>query len=271
MIQYRERTALVTGASSGIGMVFAEELARRGANLLLAARSADTLSALAERLQKERGIQARALPVDLAQERAADELVAAASRAGFSIDILVNNAGFGSHGRYETLAVEREHKEIMVNVVSLARLTHLVLPGMLQRGQGIIMNVASNAAFQPLPFMATYGATKAFVLSFTEALWGENRGGPVRVLAVCPGPTETPFFKVVGTEHGESEKKRTAHQLVLGALRALERGKICYIDGAKNRLQARSIRLAPRKVVAMGAAAFLRPRPRSEKKATQSL
>ena len=142
----------------------------------------------------------------------------------------------------------------------MARLTHLVVPGMLSRGAGIILNVASTAAFQPLPYMAIYGATKAFVLSFTEALWAELRDRNIRVLAVCPGPTRTNFFKVVGDERAAGVGKRRApEEVVAGALKALERGASCYVDGRRNLLQVEALRLAPRRVVASGAAAVLKP------------
>jgi short-subunit dehydrogenase len=258
-IDYHGKTALVTGASSGIGRAFAEALAARGANLLLAARSEKALAVVSEELRRKHGVTARAVAVDLSEEHGPDQLIESVGKV--PIDILVNNAGFATYGRFEVLPVERDHREIMLNVTAVARLTHLVLPSMLTRGAGIILNVASTAAFQPLPFMAIYGATKAFVLSFTEALWAELRDRNVRVLAVCPGPTQTNFFTVVGDERAAGVgKRRTPDQVVSGALHALERGASCYVDGRRNLLQVEAIRLAPRRVVASGAAAVLRPR-----------
>ena len=262
VIDYRGKTALVTGASSGIGRAFAEALAARGANLLLAARSEKVLAELADGLHRKHGVSARAITVDLGREDGPDRLLESAGGAAAQIDILVNNAGFGTYGRFEELRVDRDHQEVMLNVTALARLTHLVLPSMLARGAGILMNVASTAAFQPLPFMAIYGATKAFVLSFTEALWAELKDRSIRVLAVCPGPTETNFFKSVGDERAAGVgKRRTPEQVVSGALRALARGASCYVDGRRNLLQIQALRLAPRRVVASGAAAVLKPKP----------
>jgi hypothetical protein len=258
-IDHHGKTALVTGASSGIGRAFAEALAARGANLVLAARSERVLADLSEELHRKHGVTARAVAVDLSEEKGPDQLIASVGKV--PIDILVNNAGFATYGRFEELAADRDHREVMLNVTAVARLTHLVLPSMLTRGAGIILNVASTAAFQPLPFMAIYGATKAFVLSFTEALWAELRDRNIRVLAVCPGPTQTNFYKVVGDERAAGVgKRRTPEQVVAGALKALERGASCYVDGRRNLLQIEALRLAPRRVVAGGAAAVLRPR-----------
>jgi uncharacterized protein len=259
MIDYRGRTALVTGASSGIGREFAAALAARGARLLLAARSRDRLESAARELAEAHGADARPVEVDLSTEEGPDRALRAAEASGLTVDILVNNAGFGTHGAYENIDPDRAHREVMLNVTALERLTHRVLPGMLLRGWGVVINVASTAGFQPLPYMAVYGATKAFVLSLSQALWGECRGRNVRVLAVCPGPTETEFFRTAG-EGASHGKRRTSAQVVSGALRALERGQPCFIDGAANFLAAQSIRIAPRRVVIAGASAMLKPR-----------
>jgi uncharacterized protein len=260
MIDYSNKTALVTGASSGIGRAIAIELARRGARVVLAARSADRLEAAAAQIRSAHGVDARPLAVDLSVEAGPDRAFDAVRKMGLDVDVLVNNAGFGSFGFFESLPLEREHREIMVNVVALARLTHLAVPGMLARGGGVIMNVASTAAFQPLPYMATYAATKAFVLSFTEALWAEYRNRGIRVLAVCPGATDTDFFNVVGTEQAAGGKKRPVEGVVRGAFLALERNKTCFIDGGRNWFQAHLIRIAPRKAVVSGAAAVMYPK-----------
>ena len=260
MIDYRGRTALITGASSGIGKVFAETLAGRGARVLLTARSGEKLSSLAAEIARAHGADARPVEADLSTEGGPDGLFETIRGMGLPIDILVNNAGFGTHGAFDTLPADRDHQEIMLNVAALERLTHLAVPGMLARGWGVIVNVASTAAFQPLPYMAVYGATKAFVLSFSEALWGEYRKSGLRVLAVCPGPTATDFFRLVGSQSMAVGRIRSPEQVVSGALKALERGKPSYIDGARNFLQAQSIRLAPRKAVLLGASAVMRPR-----------
>jgi len=261
MLSYANKTALVTGASSGIGEAFAEELARRGARVLLTARSEKKLEALADRITSQFNVDAHAIPADLSSESSTEAIFNSIKGLGFSVDLLINNAGFGTYGPFESHSVDREHQEIMVNVASLVRLTHLALPGMLAAGGGIIMNVASTAAFQPLPYMAVYAATKAFVLSFSEALWAEYRGRNVRVLAVCPGATETNFFAVVGSDQAAGGgKKRPVAGVVAGAFRALERGKASFIDGGGNFLRANVIRLAPRRAVVQGAAAIMRPR-----------
>ncbi|HUZ17266.1 MAG TPA: SDR family oxidoreductase [Spirochaetia bacterium] len=260
MIDYANKTALVTGASSGIGRAVAIELARRGARVVLAARSADRLEALAAQIRSAHGVDAWPLAVDLSVEAGPDRAFDAVRKMDLDVDVLVNNAGFGSFGFFESLPLDREHREIMLNVVALARLTHLTVPGMLARGSGIIMNVASTAAFQPLPYMATYAATKAFVLSFTEALWAEYRNRGIRVLAVCPGATDTDFFNIVGTEQAAGGKKRPVEGVVRGAFRALERNKTCFIDGGRNWFQAHLIRIAPRKAVVSGAAAVMYPK-----------
>jgi len=263
MIDYRGRTALVTGASSGIGRAFAVSLAARGARLVLAARSRDRLEALAAELERTHGAFARPVQVDLSTEDGPDRAMAAARAAGLEVDVLVNNAGFGTHGGYESLAADRDHREVMLNVAALERLTHLAVPGMLARGWGVVVNVASTAGFQPLPYMAVYGATKAFVLSFSQALWGEYRDRGVRVLAVCPGPTETDFFRIAG-EGAAHGRKRTVDQVVTGSLKALDRGRPVFIDGPSNVLAAQSIRLAPRRAVIRGASAILKPRRAGE-------
>ncbi len=261
MVDLRNKTALVTGASSGIGRAFALALASRGANVLLASRSQSELERLAAQIERESHVRARAIPVDLSSEDGADRAFDAANKTGGTVDVLVNNAGFGTYGRFESLPVERDHREIMLNVVALARLTHLAVPGMLERGFGIVMNVASTSAFQPLPYMAVYAATKAFVLSFSEALWAEYRDRGIRVLAVCPGPTDTAFFRVVGDEQAAGVgRRRSPEQVVAGSLKALDRGKSFYVDGKLNYLQAFAIRLSPRRLTVQGAAAILKPK-----------
>jgi short-subunit dehydrogenase len=260
VIDYHDITALVTGASSGIGKAFAETLARRGANVLLAARSADSLAALAETLRRDHGVRAHAIPVDLSTAEGPDRAFDAARKTGLPIDLLVNNAGFGMHGQLDRLPTDRLQSQVMLNVAALARLTRLALPDMLMRHKGFLINVASMAAFQPLPYMAIYGATKAFVLSFSLALWAEYRGRNIGVLAVCPGTTETDFFRVVGTEGAAVGRKRPAQGVVDGALRALERGRPLFIDGTVNFLRTIGIRLAPRRVAVQGAGAVMRPR-----------
>jgi len=257
---YKGKTALVTGASSGIGEAFARELAARGMDLVLVARSEDKLRALAAELARGHGIRADVIASDLGREGAAVRLYHEVEGLGMRVDMLLNNAGFGAYGPFETLSPDRDHAEVMLNVTAVVDLTHAFLPAMAERGDGAVINVGSTAGFQPLPYMAVYGATKAFVLSFSEALWAEYRGRGVRVLALCPGATETPFFGVVGAEEASVGRRRTPQQVVATGLRALERGRGSAIDGAFNYWLAQTPRLTPRGLTALIGKRLMRPR-----------
>src|SRR5579875_424389 len=191
-------TALITGASSGLGEQFAYALARRRYGLVLTARRAERLNAVAETSRKLGAEIATAIPVDLARRDAPREIFQRVQEAKTHVDYLVNNAGFGTNGRFHELRIERELEEIDLNVTALVAMTRLFLPAMVERRAGTIINVASTAAFQAVPYMATYAATKAFVLNFTEALAGELAGTGVRVSALCPGPVRTEFQAVAG-------------------------------------------------------------------------
>ncbi len=259
MFIYKNKTALITGASTGIGARFARELAARGMNLILAARSLDKLNALADELKLQHKIHVEVLGIDLAVENAAEKVRAEVERLQMPVDLLVNNAGFGTYGRFHELDTARDHHEIMLNVAALVDLTHQFLPAMVTRKSGGVINVASTAAFQPLPFMAVYGATKAFVLSFSEALWAEYKDQNIHVLALCPGATETPFFQTVGTEDAAMGKKETPEQVVAVGLRAFERNQSHVISGTKNWLLAQTSRFAPRSIVARISKYVMRP------------
>jgi len=241
--------ALVTGASMGIGEAFADALAARGHDLALAARSSDALERIAERLRAAHGVAIEIVPVDLSDVANVEPLVARTEARFGRIDLLVNNAGFGAHGRFATLDAARQLEMIRLNVESLVALAHRVLPGLLARRSGGIINVGSTAAFQPVPYMAVYGATKAFVLSFSEALHEEYRSHGVTVLALNPGQTSTNFFKVSG-EDGRVGTARTSQQVVETGLRALARRRSYVIDGTQNRILAFSPRLIPRELIA---------------------
>jgi len=243
---YKDKTALITGASSGIGAAFAKRLAAEGTHLLLVARSEEKLHALASQLTNQYAIHAEVIVADLSSVGIAHTVFAETQRRGLTVDILINNAGFGTYGSFETLDAEREQEEIRLNVATLVDLTHSFLPLMLARHQGAIINVASLAAFQPIPYMAVYAASKAFVLSFSEALWGEYRTKGVRILAVSPGETATEFFRVVGDEYVAPAKLETPEQVVQVALRALEQGRSSVISGRQNALLANSSRFFPR-------------------------
>ncbi len=198
MVVYRGSTALVTGAPKGLGEVFADALAARGMNLVLLARSVEALQALAERLTANYGVQCVALNVDLADPSAVTQIGAELKRRGIQVDLLINNAGLGLTGDFLSHDIWKE-QAAMVNVQALVALTHFFGGEMAIRGKGGIINLASNSAFQPLPYMATYAAAKAFVLYFSEALQHKLKDRGVRVMAACPGPTATSFFDGTST------------------------------------------------------------------------
>jgi hypothetical protein len=195
-------TALITGASSGIGEQFAYALAREKYDLVLTARREDRLNVVAGNARERGASRAEIIAIDLANHDSPRQIFERISAAQIEIDYLINNAGFGTTGRFDRLPLERELEEIDLNVTSLVALTHLFLPAMAARRRGTIINVASTAAFQALPYMATYAATKAFVLSFTEAVAGEMAGTGVRVMALCPGPVRTEFQAIAKNERG---------------------------------------------------------------------
>jgi short-subunit dehydrogenase len=251
-------TALVTGASSGIGEAFARALAGRGEDVVLIARSAGRLEAIAAELTAMHGIRAETIAADLADVGTPDAIVAELVARAIVVDTLVNNAGFGTHGEFAALDPQRERDEIAVNVYAPVALTRALLPGMLSRKRGAIINVASTAAFQPVPYMATYGATKAFMLSFSEALAEEVRAYGVRVVALCPGQTETAFF--TGIDEARIGRARTPEQVVATGLRALDRGTVVVVDGFSNYALANSSRFAPRRLVSRLVAAVERPK-----------
>lgn len=257
---YTGKTALITGASSGIGEVFARALAGRGMNLLLVARSEDKLNALAGELGRQHGIRAEVIAADLSDTTSPEHIYAETQKRGLNVDLLVNNAGFATHGAFEATSGERQHEEIMVNVTALVDLTHLFLSAMLARGDGGVINVASTAGFLPLPYMAVYGATKAFVLSFSEALWGEYQHRGVRVLALCPGATDTAFFEVVGTNQASVGRRASPQAVVEAGLRAFEQGRLNTIPGAMNVVTANLPRILPRRSIVGIIANMYRPK-----------
>ncbi len=252
-------TTLITGASSGIGEVFARKLAARGDNVLLVARSEDKLMTLCNELGRINSIRAQYVAMDLSQPDAPARLFAEAQQRELEIDLLINNAGFGSMGDFAKLDLARELNMIDLNVRALVELTQRFLVPMRERKRGAIINVASTAGFQPVPFMATYAATKAFVLSFSEALWEENRPYGIKVLALCPGVTETGFFEAAHMEQRPPGRIiQTADDVVDTALRGLKRGKSHIISGWANFLMIESERLVPRSFVARMAGKVLR-------------
>lgn len=237
---------LITGASAGLGDEFARQFAKRGHRLVLAARRKDRLDALAAELGN-----ARAVEIDLSASGAAAELIADIERNGETVDILINNAGFGLIGKFAELDAVREREMIDLNVGTLTELCRAVAPGMIERKSGGILNVASTAAFQPGPQMAVYFATKAFVLSLTEALHEELKPHGVRVTCLCPGPTRTEFGDVAGFG-GNGMFDRVAMEsgaVVEAGLAGLDKNKAVVIPGLVNKVAANSTRFAPRSVV----------------------
>lgn len=260
MMPTQNKWTLITGASSGIGEAFAHEFAARGSHLILVARSEAKLNALAEQLQRKHRIQAQVIVSDLSQEGAPAKLYQQCVDRGLRVDILVNNAGFATYGAFEQLSGQRQHEEVMLNVLAVVDLTHLFLPDMLKRNSGVVINVASTAGFQPLPHMAVYGATKSFVLSFTQALWEENRTRGVQFLALCPGSTETEFFNVVGADEASVGKRDTPEHVVRVALRALQAKKVYVVPGIANYISTQLSRLFTRKQMLFIVGRMLRPR-----------
>ena len=269
----RGRLALVTGASSGIGEMFATVLAERGLDLALTARSEGRLRELAADLTTRHGVRVRVVPLDLAERGAPERLHAATEQLGLSPDLLVNNAGMGSLGTFAETELERHLMLLRLNVEALVALTRLYLPAMLEQRAGGILNVSSTASFQPIPHFALYGASKAFVTSFTTALWAECRGSGVRVTAVAPGPVaETRFGRrpVAGAGAGDADEEVATftwrelprRRVVEAALDGLERGEPIVVPGVTNALGAAGVRFVPRRPLLVVAERLLRQRAR---------
>ena len=251
-------TTLITGASSGIGEAFARELAARGRNVLLVARSEDKLATLCNDLGRISSIRAQYVALDLSGPESPRLLIEETENRGLVIDMLINNAGFGSFGDFTKQELDRELNMIDLNIKALVDLTYRFLISMRRRRQGVIINVASTAGFQPVPFMATYAATKAFVLSFSEALWEENRPHGIQVMALCPGVTETNFFEAARGEKPPARVAQTPEAVVETALRALSRGRSHVVSGWTNFFMTEAERFVPRSVVVRAAGKMMR-------------
>ena len=260
MSEWKGQTALITGASYGIGEAFAHRLAADGTQLILTARSRDRLEALARELHQRHGVNVNVIEADLAQPIAPEELFRETERAHLRVDLLINNAGFGTIGEFAGLPLARQLEMIQVNVNALVALSHLYLQPMIERRAGAVINVASTAAFQAVPYFAVYAATKAFVLTFSEALWAEYREQGVRVMALCPGPTTTHFQQVAGTERRHPSKRmQTPEEVVEAGLQALARGRSHVISGFGNLVQTEIERFVPRDLVTRVAGRLYRP------------
>ena len=256
-----KRTALITGASGGIGLELSRLFARDGYDLMLVARSTEKLQALADELKRVHGITVTVLPADLSQPEAARELYRQVQAKGLRVDVLVNNAGFGILGPLATAGLEDSLEMIQLNMASLTVLTRLFLPDMLKRKFGRILNVGSTGSFSPVPTMAIYGATKAYVLSLSEALAEELRGTGVTVTALCPGVTITGFQARSGV--GEARMvmmgSMTAEQVAIIGYKALMHGQPVVIPGFLNALMIFATRLAPRSLMVRISRQFMEP------------
>lgn len=261
MFPYQGKTALVTGASSGIGTAFAHALAGRGMSLILVARSTDAMNSIATRIRERNKVQVHVVSADLSKPESVSQIGKYVADNGLSVDLLINNAGFMTYGPFETIDPVQEQNEVMVNVGAVVGLTHQFLPQMLAKREGGVINVASIAGFQPIPSLAVYAASKAFVISFSVALWDECRGRNVCVMGLCPGTTATQLFDRAVAPEAALGKARTAEQVVATALNGLDKKRSLVVDGLKNRLLSHGPRLIPRWFAAKCAGDAVRRKP----------
>ena len=257
--EWRGKWALVTGASAGIGVALARELAAGGANLALTARRKDRLEQLARELSSAHGIKMEVLAADLADPQAPEKVFAFTKDRGLPIDLLINNAGFGRYGEFHIVETQRLLDMVQVNCTAVVHLTRLFLPEMVARRRGDILILASTASFQAVPYISTYAATKAFDLLFAEGIAEEVKPYGIRVCALCPGSTESEFHTVSGQEkfiRGAETAEKVAHT----GLKALAAGKSYVISGLGNYLGTHGERLVPRRFVTKVAAGMFKPR-----------
>src|SRR5262245_19019285 len=261
MIHYRDRWAVVTGASSGLGRGLATRLAGRGMSLVLTGRNEARLNEAAGEIRRAAPrVNVETVTADLSTPSGVPTLLAQVGDR--PVEVLVNNAGFGSYGPFAQADSERELAEVAVDVVAVVTLARAFLPGMLARRSGGILNVASAIAFQPAPYQAVYGASKAFVLSFSQALWAEARAAGVSVTALCPGPTRTGFVEALGADVGHTaiySRLADPEPVIEAGLRALDKGRAVVIPGVRNYLLAESGRLMPREWLTLFTGRLLRP------------
>lgn len=246
---YRDQTVLITGASSGLGAEFARRLAARGADLALVARRADRLQALATELTDQYGVTVTVLPQDLAAPGAGEQLRDRLADLGVEVTAVINNAGFASSGAFHEIGADRLRQEVALDVAAVVDITRAFIEPLRRRGNGFLVNLASIAGYQPIPDMAVYAASKAFVLSFTDSLWAECHGTGLRVMAVCPGPTETEFFAVAGEKASGGLPKMTAEDVVSATLAGLDRRTppLHVVPGPLNRVLTMVGHLTPRR------------------------
>ena len=257
----RDGFALITGASSGIGACFARALAARGRNLVLVARSRDKLEALARELAATHSLRVEVIEQDLSAGGAVERVAAILKERGIAVDLLVNNAGFGAQGEFWELPLDRQREMLGLNIVALTELTHLLLPAMVERHCGGVINVSSTAGFQPVPYTSVYAATKAYVTSFSMGLAEELRAYGVKVLALCPGGTATNFFHASQWSEIEFAGGLQSPEAVVEAgLRALDRGRSLAVTRLLDRLMLFGERLVPRQLAARQGADMFRPK-----------
>lgn len=264
--RYADRWAVVTGASSGIGAAFARLLAARGMHLVLVARRRDRLEEMAKELHTHHGTLCDVLPFDLTEPNAVRDLVEEIDNRQRTIELLVNNAGFAVVGEVTDADVDEVVDMVTLNVSAVTELTYRLLPGMLERGHGAVVNLSSVAGLQPVAYMAGYAASKAYVLHFSEALWAELRESGVTVMGLCPGATESEFFEVAGVKGWlKKQRSHSPETVVRKALKALEKNRPFTIIGFWNRFRALLVRVATRKRVVIETLKYFRPRKSKQK------
>jgi uncharacterized protein len=246
------KTALITGASGGIGEELAKQMAAKGYDLILIARNQDMLEQLAQNLSSQWNIHAIAIALDLSRAAATQEIIKELETLGLKVDVLINNAAFGDYGQFASSDPNKIEQMIHLNILTLTTLTRALLPAMLERKWGRVMNVASTAAFMPGPLLSVYYASKAYVLSFSEAVDEELKGSGVTVTCLCPGPTETGFQARAGMQESKLVKGRkmmSVTEVVQQGIEALEREQRLVIPGVMNQLQALAPRFVPRSLM----------------------
>jgi short-subunit dehydrogenase len=264
MDTWRGKWALITGASAGIGRELARQLAAGGANLVLTARRGDRLAELALELTKRHRIHVETFPADLARPETPREIFRFTQQKNLPIEVLVNNAGFGKYGEFFRADVQRLLEMIQVNVSAVVHLTHLFLGPMAERRSGYALIVSSTAAYQAVPYISTYAATKGFELLFAEGLAAEMKHYGVRVCCLCPGSTESEFHQVAGQPPRTARRRESAEKVARVGLQALAAGEPRVVSGRRNWVSVEAQRLVPRKLVTRVAARLFSPRAREE-------
>jgi uncharacterized protein len=259
MEAWRGKWALVTGASAGIGRELARRLAAGGVNLVLTARRGDRLAKLAVELAAEYKIRVESFPADLSRPETPREIFRFTQQKQLPIEVLVNNAGFGKYGEFFRVDAQRLAEMVQVNVAAVVSLTHLYLPAMAERRSGYVLIVSSTAAYQAVPYISTYAATKGFDLLFSEGIAAEMRRYGVRVCCLCPGSTESEFHQVAGQPMRTARRRETAEKVARVGLKALAEGRPVVISGRQNWVNVELQRIVPRSLVTRVAARLFAP------------